>query len=140
MQIKSKYLQWVIVLLIPFLLASFSYLFDLIMTPDLAIHQPYYWTNYLVFYILVRLIFFMPVIWVYPLIFKKNNKRNKLLGLGYAIFFGLFFAIGIFDHDVGMVLTLSKTKIAITYPLTAAIIYYVYEFLGENRKNLYKEQ
>jgi len=138
MQIKSKYLQWVILFLIPLLLATFSYAFDLIVKPELAIHQPKYWPYYLLFYTTVRLIFFMPVIWIYPLIFKKNNRLNKLLGLGYAILFGFFFAIVVFDHDGGMFLSFSRTKIAITYPLTAIILYYVYEFLGENRKNLYK--
>lgn len=135
MQIKSKYLHATIIVLIPLLLGTFTYITNLILIPAQAILNFHYWPYYIVNYILTRLIFFLPAVWIYPLIFKEDSKRNKIYGIIYAVSFALFYSICVFTNDARMSLEISDDiMMPITYTLTAIIIYYTYEFLGENRK------
>jgi hypothetical protein len=135
MKIKSNYLQWIIILMVPFFLATYTFIIELIIMPEYAIMHWNYWYWYIVEYTLTRLIFFMPAVWIYPLIFKKRSRRSKFLGLVYAIGFAMFYSLVIFSNDPRMNVQMAdKIMMSITYTLTALSIYYIYEFLGDNRK------
>jgi hypothetical protein len=135
MQIKAPYLPWITILLIPLTIASITYGLELIVIPDRALLYSSYWFGYIIYYIIFRLIFFLPALIAYPYIFKKRTKRNKVLGLFYAIFCGLFYSLIVFSNDLRIALYVSdKFLMSISYSFTAVIIYYIYENLGENRK------
>lgn len=136
MFIKAKHIQYIIILLVPILLGTFTYMINLIIIPGQALKNINYWPYYITNYAFFRVIFFMPAIWLYPFIFKKNTLFNKLAGFIYAVAFALFYSRYVFSNDPRMSLAIADTFIMpITYTLTAISIYFIYEFFAENRRN-----
>ncbi|MBB6502812.1 phosphoglycerol transferase MdoB-like AlkP superfamily enzyme [Pedobacter cryoconitis] len=134
MSIKPKYLSLIIIILIPILLGTFNYLIEVIIIPEKALIKLNYWGYYIFNYALFRLIFFVPAIWIYTLLFKKATKRNKALGFLYAIGVALFYALVVFSNDPRISLELSdKFMMSITYTLTAIIVYFIYELSHKTR-------
>jgi hypothetical protein len=65
MQIKSRYLPWIIIMLIPLSIASITYCLELIVIPDRALLYSSYWFGYIIYYVIFRLILFLPALIIY---------------------------------------------------------------------------
>jgi hypothetical protein len=77
MQIKSPYLPWIIIMLIPLSIASITYCLELIVIPDRALLYSSYWFGYIIYYVIFRLIFFLPALIAYHIYLRRGAKVIK---------------------------------------------------------------
>ncbi len=133
MQIKTKYVNWLILIAVPFILASISVILDLFYNFNWAIHERRLFLYYVFLYTFTRYIIVIPFMLLYPVIFKRNNIQNKLFGFVYTIVIALLLSFLLPRDPTPNINYPDLQKKLLLYPTTGVVIYFIYQLLNKRR-------
>lgn len=133
MLLKSKYFPYIIFLIIPVLLTTFSCIGYSIKIYPATIDWASLKLMFL-YYAFIKIIVLWPIPYFYYLFFQKNSIKNKKLGLAYTIVITNLLIYYVYSKDLLWEIPIDQFCMYPSYNLTALIIYFLYEFKTDKRK------